>query len=98
MPAPLAPQSSANAPYGYGSHSTQRRQPSGYDNRMPRDANLNAAPNAAPNQYARPSQIIPNSVEHPVRISDTSSHTVLISFSLFTRWTGRKGNARTTHA
>jgi hypothetical protein len=39
-----------------------------------------ASSNAAPNHYTRPSQIIPNSAERPVRIDDAPSHTVLISF------------------
>jgi hypothetical protein len=95
MPAPLAPQSSANAPYAHGSHSmAQRGRPSGSDNRMTRDASLNAASKPASNWYPRSSQTIPNSAERPVRVDDTSSHTILISFPLLTRRTGRKSNAR----
>jgi hypothetical protein len=74
MPAPLAPQSGANAPYAYGSHSVaQRGRPSGSDYRMPRGASSNAASNPASNLYPRSSQTIPNSAERPVRIDDTPS-------------------------
>lgn len=95
MPAALAPQYNANVPYAYGPHSTaQRGRQLRSDYRMPRDASSNAASNPASNWYPRSSQIIPNSVERPVRINDTLSQTVLISFLPFTRRTGRQSNAR----
>ncbi|KAH9965966.1 hypothetical protein BC827DRAFT_1181273 [Russula dissimulans] len=64
MPAPLAPQSSANPPYTNISHSTvPRMRPSESDNRMPRHPSLNGAANSTPNWYPSSQQIIPNYVE-----------------------------------
>jgi hypothetical protein len=96
MPPPLAPQYGVNPSHAYGPSSTAQRgrQPQS-DYRMPRDAGLNAASNPASNWYPRSSQVIPNSAERSVRINDTPSHTVLISFSLFTRRAERQSNVRT---
>ena len=98
MPAPLAPQYGVNPSYTYGPHSTTQRgrQPQpGY--RMPRDAGLNAASNPASNLYTRSSQATPNSAERSVRINDTPSRTVLISFPLFIRLAERQRNVRKHH-
>ena len=73
MPAPLAPQSSANPPYTHISHSAvPRRRPSESDNRMPRHPSLNAAANPTPNWYPPSSQrIVPNYAERSVSFNDT---------------------------
>jgi hypothetical protein len=100
MPAPLAPQYGVNPPYA-GPYSTAQRGRQPQPNyRMPRDASLNAASNPSSN-YPLSSQVIPNLAERSVRINDTPSHTVLISFPLFTRRTelarhSRAGNLNLT--
>jgi hypothetical protein len=91
----FVPQSTSGAPYDYGSQGTaQRRRPSESDSRMPREAGFNAPSNPSSNLYTRSSQFTPDSAGRPVRIDDTCSHTVLISFPLFTSRAGRKSNAR----
>ena len=60
----------------------QRTQQPQSDYRMPHDASSNVASNPVSNWYPRSSQVVPNSEERSVRINDTPSHTVLISFPL----------------
>jgi hypothetical protein len=72
VPNSFAAQPSTYAPYDQRSHSSAlRRRPSESDIQMSRDARMDAAASATSNRHTPASQIIPNSVQRPVRMDST---------------------------